>query len=336
MATTQKKTTAKKPAPKKAASGKQRVKTPPYNHALRLSVGVVFLLLALCVLVTYFGVDATVLAFLSKVLTGLFGYGYYLVALALGYCGVCLINHKKRPVVLRSFCILVLPLLLGTLLHVWLCKEPYGYTMEYLKPLWVAGQELKCGGALGGIIAEAGAALVSEVVTSIVMLVLLVVCLIAGLRIKPRELMEKARERKAERDAAYAELEEQERIMAERKAKEEAKNAKAAPKTKKQDIHIPLEGEVEEKPLFTPAAASFFPQRAGDIKTPAEVWDASLGEQSAPVEEAAAVENEQPPVMEDKPQRRRKASAKEEVDSAAAEVSEAIEKELAEDEEVYR
>ena len=46
MATTQKKTTAKKPAPKKAASGKQRVKTPPYNHALRLTVGVVFLLLA--------------------------------------------------------------------------------------------------------------------------------------------------------------------------------------------------------------------------------------------------------------------------------------------------
>jgi len=40
--------------------------------------------------------------------------------------------------------------------------------------------------------------------------------------------------------------------------------------------------------------------------------------------------------MEDKPQRRRKVSAKEEVDSAAAEVSEAIEKELAEDEEVYR
>ena len=336
MATTQKKTTAKKPAPKKAASGKQRVKTPPYNHALRLTVGVVFLLLALCVLVTYFGVDATVLAFLTKVLTGLFGYGYYLVALALGYCGVCLINHKKRPVVLRSFCILVLPLLLGTLLHVWLCKEPYGYTMEYLKPLWAAGQELKCGGALGGIIAEAGAALVSEVVTVIVMLVLLVVCLIAGLRIKPRELMERARERKAERDAAYAELEEQERLLAERKAKEEAKNAKAAPKPKKQDIHIPLEGEVEEKPLFTPASSSFFPQRAGDIKTPAEVWDASLGEQSAPVEEVAAVESQQPPVMEDKPQRRRKASAKEEVDSAAAEVSEAIEKELAEDEEVYR
>ena len=336
MATTQKKTTTKKSAPK--SSGKKQVKTPPYNHGLRLGVGFVFLLLALCVLVSYFGVEAAVLGMLSKMLTGLFGYGYYLVALALGYCGVCLINHKKRPVVLRSFCILVLPLLLGTLLHVWLCKTDFGFTMDAIKPLWAAGQVLKCGGVLGGIIAEAGAAWVSPVVTSIVMLVLLVVCLIAGLRIKPAEVVAKARERKAERDAAYAELEEQERMLAERRAKEEAKHPKAAPKPKKNDIHIPLEGEVEEKPLFSPAATSFFPRRAGDIKTPAEVWNASLGEQAAPVvEEVAVVEPEQPPVMvEEKPQRHRKVSAKEEVDSAAAEVSEAIEKELAEDEAVYR
>ena len=340
MATTQKKTTTKKAPAKKSSSpksgGKKMAKTPPYNHGLRLTVGLVFLLLALCVLVSYFGVEAAVLGMLSKVLTGLFGYGYYLVALALGYCGVCLINHKKRPVVLRSFCLLVLPLLLGTLLHVWLCKVDYGYTMEALKPLWAAGQEMKCGGALGGVIAEAGAALVSPVVTSIVMLALMVACLICGLRVKPAELMEKARERKAERDAAYAELEEQERLLAERKAKEEAKAAKAAPKQKKNDIHIPLEDEVEETPLFAPAAASFFPRRAGDIKTPAEVWDASLGEQAAPVVEEVAAEPEQPVVVEEKPQRRRKVSAKEEVDSAVAEVSEAIEKELAEDEEVYR
>ena len=151
---TQKKTTTKKSAPK--SSGKKIAKTPPYNHGLRLGIGFVFLLLALCVLVSYFGVEAAVLGLLTKMLTGLFGYGYYLVALALGYCGVCLINHKKRPVVLRSFCILVLPLLLGTLLHVWLCKTAFGYAMDAIKPLWAAGQALKCGGVLGGIIAEAG------------------------------------------------------------------------------------------------------------------------------------------------------------------------------------
>ena len=133
MATTQKKTT--KSAPKKSGGTKKGTKRmaapPPYNHGLRLTIGVVFLLLALCVLVSYFGGEATVLDFLSKVLKGLFGYGYYLVAPALGYCGWSLIDHKKKPVILRSFCILVLPLLLGTLLHLFLCKGEYGYEMQH-------------------------------------------------------------------------------------------------------------------------------------------------------------------------------------------------------------
>ncbi|MBQ3548808.1 MAG: DNA translocase FtsK [Oscillospiraceae bacterium] len=335
MATTQKKTT--KSPPKKTGTTKKNTKRisapPPYHHGLRLTVGVVMLLLALCVLVTYFGVEATVLHALSTLMKGLFGYGYYLVAVALGYCGWCLINHKKKPVVLRAFCILVLPLLLGTLLHLFLAKTAFGYGMDALKPLWTAGQTMQCGGALGGVIAAAGAEFLSRVVTAIVVVVLMVICVIVGLRIKPQEVLENARRRRAEREAAYAELEEQERLLAEKKAREEAKSVK--PAAKKPAVHIPLEDEVEEKPLFTPAEASFFPRRAGDIKTPAEVWGGAVSEAPSPVAEEKTGE-EQPPVTEEKPVRRRKVSAKEEVDSAAAEVSEAIEKELAEEEEAYR
>ena len=338
MATTQKKTT--RSAPKKSGGAKKNTKRmaapPPYNHGLRLTVGVVFLLLALCVLVTYFGVDAKVLSILAKLMKGLFGYGYYLVALALGYCGWSLIDHKKKPVILRSFCILVMPWLAGTLLHLFLAKTNLGYGMEALKPLWAAGQQMQCGGALGGVLAAAGAELLSRVVTAIIVVVLMVLCLIAGLRIKPREMMEKAKERRAEREAAYAELEEQERALAEQKArekaKEEAAKAKAAPK---KSVHIPLDSEVEDKPLFTPAETNFFPRRAGDIKTPAEVWDSAAAAE-VPVEAAPAVEEAAPVVEEQSAPRRRKVSAKEEVDSAAAEVSEAIEKELAEEEEAYR
>ncbi len=337
MATTQKKTT--KAAPKKSGSGKKGTKRmaapPPYNHGLRLTVGVVMLLLALCVLVTYFNVEAKVLNILAALMKGCFGYGYYLVALALGYCGWSLIDHKKKPVILRSFCILVLPLLLGTLLHLFIAKTDLGYGMDALKPLWAAGQTMQCGGALGGVLAAAGAELLSRVVTAIIMVVLMVVCLIAGLRIKPREMMERAKERRAAREAAYAELEAEERALEEKRAKEkekaEAARAKAAPK---KSVHIPLDSEVEEKPLFTPAETNFFPRRAGDIKTPAEVWD------SAPVETAVeptpAAEEPAPAVEEQPTTRRRKVSAREEVDSAAAEVSEAIEKELAEEEEAYR
>ena len=339
MATTQKKTT-KKPAPKKGGTAAKNTKRmaapPPYNHGLRLSVGVVFLLLALCVLVTYFGVEATVLDFLSKVLKGSFGYGYYLAALALGYCGWSLIDHKKKPVILRAFCILVLPLLLGTLLHLFFCKGEYGYEMIHLKTLWAEGQNLTCGGALGGMIAEIGMELVGKAVTVIVTLALMIACLIGGLRINPRQVMEQSRERRAEREAAYAELEEQERALAEQKAKEKEKAEAARTKAAaKKSVHIPLDSEVEEKPLFTPAETNFFPRRAGDIKTPAEVWD-SAAVTEMPVETVAVAEEPAPVAEEPAAPRRRKVSAREEVDSAAAEVSEAIEKELAEEEETYR
>ena len=338
MATTQKKTT--KSAPKKSGGAKKSTKRmaapPPYNHGLRLTIGVVFLLLALCVLVSYFGGEATVLDFLSKVLKGLFGYGYYLVAPALGYCGWSLIDHKKKPVILRSFCILVLPLLLGTLLHLFLCKGEYGYEMEHLKTLWAEGQNLICGGALGGIIAEIGQELVGKAVTVIFMLALMIACIIGGLRINPRQVMEQSRERRAAREAAYAELEEQERALAEQKAKEKEKSEAARAKAAaKKSVHIPLDSEVEEKPLFTPVGTNFFPRRAGDIKTPAEVWD-SAAAADAPVEAVPVAEEPAPVAEEPVAPRRRKVRAKEEVNEAAAEVSEAIEKELAEEEETYR
>ena len=73
---------------KKNTSGKGR-KTPPkpeppaYNAAARIVGGVVCALLALCILVSYFNVDALLLTFTAKVLRGALGYGYYLTAPAL-------------------------------------------------------------------------------------------------------------------------------------------------------------------------------------------------------------------------------------------------------------
>ena len=72
----------------KKISGKGR-KTPPkpeppaYNTAARMVGGVVCALLALCILVSYFNVDALLLTFTAKVLRGALGYGYYLTAPAL-------------------------------------------------------------------------------------------------------------------------------------------------------------------------------------------------------------------------------------------------------------
>ena len=104
MASTQKKTTKGKKTP-------PRPEPPAYNGTARLVGGIVCLLLALCVLVSYFNVDALLLTFIAKALKGLLGWGFYLAAPALLGAALIQLRHQGRPVVLRTTCTLLLPLL---------------------------------------------------------------------------------------------------------------------------------------------------------------------------------------------------------------------------------
>ena len=78
----------------------------------------ILLVLALCVLVSYCGVQAILIDLLAKLLKGLFGYGYWLAGPAMLLAGGILLLHRGRPVTLRATCALLLPLLaqLGHLL----------------------------------------------------------------------------------------------------------------------------------------------------------------------------------------------------------------------------
>ena len=124
MASTQKKTTKKKKAPPKP-------EPPAYNGLARLIGGVVCLLLALCVLVSYFQVDALLLTFIAKVLKGTLGYGYFLAAPALLAVAVIQLRHQGRPVILRTTCTLLVPLLSGMLCHLLLCAAVYDFSAGF-------------------------------------------------------------------------------------------------------------------------------------------------------------------------------------------------------------
>ena len=108
---TQKKTTTKKSGSRsgsRTAKGKQ-----PQKRPIRREVGgVILLVLALCVLVSYCGVQAILIDLLAKLLKGLFGYGYWLAGPAMLLAGGILLLHRGRPVTLRATCALLLPLLL--------------------------------------------------------------------------------------------------------------------------------------------------------------------------------------------------------------------------------
>ena len=119
MAATQKKSTAaKKKSTSRSGSSRTRKAAPPPKKPVRREVwGVTFLVLALCVFVSYFGIEAIFINAFAKLLKGLFGYGYYLTGPAFLLSGLILIFHHGRPVQLRVTCTLLLPVLLGALCH---------------------------------------------------------------------------------------------------------------------------------------------------------------------------------------------------------------------------
>ena len=182
MANTPKKKTASSSARSGGKSTAKRRSAPPppaYNAQARIIGGIVCLLLALCVLVTYFNVDAILLTFLANVLKGCVGYGYWLAAPALLYAGILLVNHKGCPVKLRLVCTLLLLVLVGMVLHLLLARGTYGFDLEHIKPMWKDGQSLLCGGVVSGSLAVGMEALLSRVV-SLILTILLTLLAVLG------------------------------------------------------------------------------------------------------------------------------------------------------------
>ena len=98
------------------ASGKrstaQRTPAPAPREqgpGARIAGGIVCLLLALCVAVSYFNAEAVFLKLLRTALTGLCGYGYWLWAVMLLAAGLFLLLHRERRAAGRVLCALLTP-----------------------------------------------------------------------------------------------------------------------------------------------------------------------------------------------------------------------------------
>ena len=332
----------------KKISGKGR-KTPPkpeppaYNTAARMVGGVVCALLALCILVSYFNVDALLLTFTAKVLRGALGYGYYLTAPALAAIAYIQLSHKGRPVILRTFCAALLPLLVGVLCHLLLCAAVYDFSAGFLGRFWADGQALRCGGVLAGVLAVGGTALLSKVVTIILTIVLLLASLLGALHMTPQEAAERMRSYRESLREDEDEDEDEEVVPEDFTAPATDKPAKKAARSakKRPNIDIPLDGERPGvDPDTLPPVKTFFARRGDDVRTPDEVLRGGpapapqpIGD--APAEAAAEHAAEAPAPKKPLSDKQRKAQLQQEVETAAQEVSQAIEEELAQGEETY-
>jgi len=327
MASTQKKGNGRKKAPAPPPP-------PAYNAAARLVGGIVCALLALCVLVSYFNVDALLLTWIARVLRGALGWGYYLTAPALAAVAVIQLGHKGRPVILRTVCVAVLPLLIGVLCHLALCRTAYEFGGGLAGKLWADGQALRCGGVVAGGLAVGCEALLSKVVSIIVFVVLLLAALLGALHMTPQEAAERVRSYgeslRRDEDDDFDDLPEDftpaSAPVSEKKP--------AAKRKKRPSIDIPLDGENDGAVI--PPASSFFPRRSEDVRTPDQVLRPPVTPPAPIGGEETAAAPEAPAPKKPLSDKQKKAQLQQEVETAAQEVSDAIEQELAQGEETYR
>ena len=344
MASGQKKKTTGK-ARQGGGQSRQTSRSPQKNPRppIRREVGGgVCLLLALCVVVSYFQADAIVLNLLGDLLKGLTGYGYWLAAPALALAGVNLLAHRGRPVALRTVCTLVTPVLLGAILHLFLYQgETVTGLGPMMKSLWAHGLLLKSGGAVAGGLAAGMKRLVGTMVSVIVLLLLLAAALLAALRVSPRELVQRARDR----------------VPYEPQPEPERPARPERPRWQRPSVDVPLDdapaprektadrrSEPPEEPLPRKKGKGFFARKGDDVMTPDQVLRPQTpAPQTEPptVQEPAAEPVQTPaqaPAQEPVPEKksRRGQAAAQEVEQHAQEVGQAIEEELAEPEEAYQ
>ena len=324
--TTKKKNTS---APKRTT--RQAAPTPPTPSPVpRTAGGLVCLLLALCVAVSYFDAQAVLLNHLRSALTGLFGYGYWLWAALLLAGGLFLLLHRERKAAGRVVCALLTPVLGGSLLHLLLAKPIEALSAS---ALWAAGKALAGGGVISGGMAELGKTYLSEAVFAILAAIGLLACIFVMLRTTPAQVAQKARERAAQR---AEEAEEGESVSTPPAGKDTNKSAekaaeKPASRRRKAQIDIPLDSEdaplPEEHPL-QPERKPFFAGR--QTPTPDEVLQPPKEAEPAPSPAPAAE-----PVKTEAAKAEPAVTATD-VKQATEEVSRQIEQELAEPEEAYQ
>ena len=317
--TNKKKTTQSsgKKAPPQPAPRKQ-------SPAARIGGGIVCLLLALCVAVSYFDADAVLLKLLRGALTGLSGYGYWLWAVMLLVSGLFLLLHRELRAAGRVLCALLTPLLGGSLLHLLLAKP---IESASLSALWAGGQSLTGGGVLCGGLAELGKAYISEAVFAILAAVGLVACVFVMLRTTPSQVAQKARDRAAQR-AQEAENEPEPPESAPPQPAEKPASRRKA------QIDIPLDEEAPpatEEPPLQAEKKSFFSRRR--TPTPDEVLQPPKAEPVAAPAEAASTE---PVGAKPAAESVREEISPVDLQAAAEEVSRQVEAELSEPEEQYQ
>ncbi len=295
-------------APAKSGKGGKNTKRPIRREV----TGLVYILLALCVLVSYFTADGWLMVVFPFVLKGLTGFGYYLVAPALAAGAWILLTHKGRPVALRTACALLTPYLFGGVCHMLFCKLDFSSPDGVVPKLWQSGRELFSGGVLSGGTAIGFMAVLGKTASVIVFLALLAALLMVVFQITPAKLWSlwKDRERLDYRTEDYEDEEPDDGFyepIAPKKKEAPAPRRQPKQAPARSEIDIPLDGELEEREQRRGGLKSFFKPREkmapDEVLSPAAEDDPFVEDMTAPPAKAPVYPDPEPVPAEPEPER---------------------------------
>ncbi len=223
MASTQKKPTSKsaksnsgskssgggKPSGKGAKAPAKR-KAPAYQPDMfsRGIAAAVCTFLALMLILGVAGINALVVDFICVAVKGLIGYGFWLAPFALVMAVYLLLFQRQRRLTVRLWCVGLLPLFFGALLHLSLSPYKYEIGIAAFSQLGRDGGNLLSGGMLGGALSVSFSAWFSKLGAGLIFVLVLLVLLAGAFHITPARVMHFIQDRR-ERMIYQAEYEEE-------------------------------------------------------------------------------------------------------------------------------
>ena len=266
MATKRKKTTGGKrtasPGGKKSGSGSSAAKksggsrsrsTAPQPKPIRREVGaVVCLLLAFFAAFGYFNIQAIFIDLFCSLLKGLFGYGFWLAPPMLVVASYILAFHRGRPVRLRLWCALLTPLVMGAILHLFLYKGEFAFSLEAIGGLWKQGETVQCGGVVSGLIAETLTLVFSPIGAGLILILGQLLMFLGAFHLSVPEIVDAIRNRPR---AEYEYVEEEEPEPEERPVRR-----RPEPERRRSAIDIPVDDGPAQQ-TEKPQAQSLFPRK---------------------------------------------------------------------------
>ncbi len=155
----------------------------------------VCLLLAFFAAFGYFNVHALFIDFFVGLLKGLFGYGFWFAPPALLGASYVLAFHRGRPVRMRLWCTLLLPVMLGCILHLFLFTGEMAWSFKLFAEFWVSGRAMGSGGAISGVLAVVFALVFSKIGSLVVFIVLSLFMLLAVFNMTVVDIVDAIRNR---------------------------------------------------------------------------------------------------------------------------------------------